>query len=97
MPVNFRHSVFLTPKKQTAVIGRKHCRRSGNMQALQMISSDSGATKWLRSQIKFIIGNRLLPSGIVVTLFYAFISFSSLLYGPSKPLAINFLLPLIYV
>jgi len=65
------------------------------MQALQVISSDSSATTWLRSQIKFIIGNRLLPSGIVVTLFYAFMGLSSLLYGPSKPLAINFLLPLI--
>jgi hypothetical protein len=67
------------------------------MQALQVISSDIGVTTWLRSQIKFIIGNRLLPSGIVVTLFYAFVSVCSLLYGPSKSLAINFLLPLIYV
>ena len=62
-----------------------------------MICSDSGATTLLRSQRKFIIGNRLLPSGIVVTLFYAFMSFSSVLYGLSKPLAVNFLLPLIYV
>jgi len=67
------------------------------MQALQVICSGSGATTLLRSQLKFIIGNRLLPSGIVVTLFYAFMSFSSVLYGPSKPLAFNFLLPLIYV
>lgn len=84
-----------TGQAKTAVVGRKHCRRSGNIQALQVISSDSSATTWLRSQIKFIIGNRLLPSGVVVTLFYAFMGFSSLLYGPSKPLAINFLLPLI--
>jgi hypothetical protein len=67
------------------------------MQAPQVIPSDSGATTWLRSQIKFIVGNRLLPSCILVTLFYAFMSFSSLLYGPSKPLAINFLFSLIYV
>lgn len=37
-----------------AVIGRKHCSRRGNMQALKVNSSDSGATTWLRSQIKFV-------------------------------------------
>ena len=67
------------------------------MQDVQVICSDSGATTLLRSQLKFIIANRLLPSRIVVKLFYAFMSFSSVLYGPSKPLAVNFLLPLIYV
>lgn len=37
-----------TPKNsgqtKTAVIGRKHCSRRGNMQALKVNSSESGAT-----------------------------------------------------
>lgn len=68
------------------------------MQAVQVISSDSGATTWLRSQIKSVIRNRLLPSGIFVTLFDAFMGFFfSVLYGPTKPITINFLVPLMYV
>lgn len=67
------------------------------MQALQVISSDSGATTWLRNQIKSIIRNRFLPSGIFVTLFYAFKGGFSVLCGPTKPITINFLFPLIYV
>jgi len=53
---------WATPKNSghtnMAVVGVKHCRSSGNMQALKVHSSDNGATTWFLHQVRVC----MLPS-----------------------------------